>query len=155
MVATVRATAAKRVRSELGLPVIRRSAKPHVTSRNQIAIPSKKSISSFPCIAKSRNENGGLRAYFCVWQSGLRLITVVSLASASEFNFFSISVSVIDTLVDYSSLRSICFRSWIVYGPALGFKVSCQQELRTVNLISDIFTNRCHQWFDLKYLGVL
>ena len=68
---------------------------------------------------------------------------------------FSISVSVIGTHVDYSSLRSICFRSWIVYGPALGFKVSCQQELRTVNLISDIFTNRCHQWFDLKYLGVL
>ena len=109
VVVTVRATAATRVRSELGLPVIRRSVKPHLllqpawssvtkrtielswtfvaTSRNQIAIPSKKSISSFTCIAKSQNENRGMRAYLCLCQSGFRLVTVVFLPSASEFNF--------------------------------------------------------------------
>ena len=51
-----------------------------------MASRSKKSISSCLCIAKSRHENRGLRACLCVWQSGLRLLTVVSLASASEIN---------------------------------------------------------------------
>ena len=65
-------------------------------------------------------------AYLCLCQSGFRLIMVVCLPSTSEFNFSNISVGVIDTSVDYSSLRSICFRIWIVHGPAVGFGVSFQ-----------------------------